>query len=611
MVQGHPNSRRFVPALALALALVASATLAGIGAAVAGAAGPALKPFSDCDPLRDYLRDHRRQVRIADRYAPGVALEDSAGAPGASAPQASAPAAPPSQSGTNVQEQGVDEPDLVKTDGETIFAIAGDELHAVDASSGTPAEIGSLKLPERAEEGAFPEEFELLLAGDRALVLATSYAAEPRTLLAEIDVSDPTSMRTLNTMSVEGNYVSARLSGATARVVVSATPELPVAERGHGRAWLPSATVRDRVAGERSRSRLFGCQQVSRAKRFSGVGMLSVLTLDLNRGLPEVDADVVMSSGEIVYGSPESLYVATSRWVSPEASAERLSSVDTEIHKFDVADPAATEYVASGRVEGYMLSQWSMSEHEGVLRVASTTEPPWVEDAPRGKSESFVTSLVSDAGRLVEVGRLGGLGEDERIYAVRFIGELGYVVTFREVDPLYVVDLADPTAPALLGELKVPGYSAYLHPVGEGLLLGVGQAANESTGATTGVQVSLFDVSDPANPVRRDVESLGPDSYSEIEYDHHAFFHAPERQLAVVPFESYAADGYAPSAAGLRVDLAAADPIARIADASHGTAYRAQIRRTIAVGDRVFTLSEKGVAVHDPASFTRLGFAAF
>jgi hypothetical protein len=337
--------------------------------------------------------------------------------------------------------------------------------------------------------------------------------------------------------------------------------------------------------------------------------MLTVLTIDLARGLPAVDADAVLSSGEIVYASPSSLYVATERWLGDDPSAERVSAVDTQIHRFDASDPVATTYLASGSVEGFMLSQWSMSERQGVLRVASTTSPPWGDRGPRQPSQSFITTLALDGASLAPVGRIGGLGEGEQIYAVRFIGEIAYVVTFRQVDPLHIVDLSDPTAPVALGELEVPGYSAYLHPVGDGLLLGVGQDADDR-GTTRGVQVSLFDVSDPGRPRRLDVESLGRDTSSEVESDHHAFLYAPEHRLAVIPIESYADSGFY-GAAALRVDAQAADPIARFAMLSDGASYGARIRRALTVGGRLLTTSGRGIAAYDPETLAPLAFIAF
>ncbi len=281
----------------------------------------------------------------------------------------------------------------------------------------------------------------------------------------------------------------------------------------------------------------------------------------------------------------------------------------TQIHRFDVSDPDSTSYVATGAVEGFMLSQWSMSEHEGVLRVASTTSPPWTQGGAVGESESFVTTLAAAGDRLLEVGQVGGIGRGEQIYAVRFIGDAGYVVTFRQVDPLYTLDLSDAAEPRVVGELKIPGYSAYLHPVGDGLLLGIGQNAN-SDGITTGVQVSLFDVSDPAAPARLSHVGLGSGTYTEVEYDHHAFTYVAESGLAVFPLEDWdstAAGFY--GAAGVRVDPAGA--LTRTERTAHGAGYNASIRRSLVVDGRLFTVSAKAIAEHDPATLDQLALTRF
>jgi hypothetical protein len=608
-------------ALTAGLAISAAAVL-GTPADDAAARAPAaakLSAFGSCDSLRGYLRRHRAAVRSGPLTGPPIgAAEDGL----ETAPAADAPAAPPS--GTNVQEQGVDEPDIVKASGETIFALAGDRLRTASTVAGTPAVLDSVVLPGGAG-AVYGEDRELLVAGQRALVISRTYGPppaptpvtgdaiappegygyEPRTLLTELDVSDPSAIRVLATMRVEGSYVSARLTGATARVVVSAYPGVPLADRGQGRAWLPRAVLRDAAAAGPSRSRLVRCDDVRRPKRFSGATMLSVLTIDLERGLPAIDTDAVMTGGETVYASPSSLYVATERWHDGGTAAELPAGVTTAIHRFDTSDPRSTAYAGSGTVDGYMLSQWSMSEHDGVLRVASTSSPPWVGGGAE-QSQSFVTTLVPGDDRLVEVGKLDGIGRGEQIYAVRFIGPSGYVVTFRQVDPLHVIDLADPADPRLAGELEIPGYSTYLHPIGPGLLLGIGQDA-DANGATSGAQASLFDVSDPANPVRTDQVSLGADSSTEVESDHHAFTWADEHDLAVVPVASWAGTGFQ-GAVGIRAGAGGLELTERT---SHGAGPDDAIRRTLAIGGVLYTVSARGIAVHDPATLERLAFTPF
>ncbi len=169
-----------------------------------------------------------------------------------------------------------------------------------------------------------------------------------------------------------------------------------------------------------------------------------------------------------------------------------------------------------------------MSEYNGDLRVATTTEGFDFGE----QSESAVTVLRPNGEDLETISSVGGLGKTEQIRSVRFIDDTAYVVTFRQTDPLYVIDLSDPANPVLDGELKIPGYSAYLHPVGDGLLLGVGQDATEE-GRTLGTQLSLFDVSDPTNPQQIDTLPIG--GSSEVEWDHKAFLYWPEDGTIVLP----------------------------------------------------------------------------
>jgi uncharacterized secreted protein with C-terminal beta-propeller domain len=321
--------------------------------------------------------------------------------------------------------------------------------------------------------------------------------------------------------------------------------------------------------------------------------MLSIVTLNLDRGLWQQDSDGVMTDAQTVYGSAKHLYVATQRWIDPNTPASDLPpGTTTLISRFDVTDPDRTSYEGSGSVQGYLLNQYSLSEQDGDLRVASTTEPVWWNGAQQEPSRSMVTVLRRGAGGvLARIGQVDGLGHGQRIYSVRFAGDMGYVVTFRQVDPLYVVDLSDPANPRVRGELELLGYSAYLHPVGPGRLLGVGQDATPE-GRLKGAQVSLFDVSDPSAPKLLDQQPLG--GSSEVEYDPHAFLYWGPRKLALLPLQS--------SVVGLRVTEALA---------AAGRIEHAGARRALVVGGRVYTISDAGVMGSDLDSFGRLSFVAF
>jgi uncharacterized secreted protein with C-terminal beta-propeller domain len=631
--------------LALILAVPALAAVAVLVGGIGGptqpaAAGVRLYPFGDCAELLAYVKPRAlAQVQPwglgwgGKRWAVGDALFSSA-------PRAMTPGT--DFSTTNVQEEGVDEPDLVKTDGDHLFVVRGRQLFSVDVRFGKPEQLDLLRLTGWSQE--------ILLSGDRLLVLANDqgvymtandhgwFPYSGKTTLTEVDVSDPSALRVVRTLSFDGGYVSARLTGSTARVVTTAQmpqrlrftmPEGPqgridekaalalnrrAIEESQARDWLPRLTVKDAQGEKLSERALVDCADIRRPPTYSGLELLSVLTIDLTRDLEPVDTDSVVASGSTVYASTDNLYVATQPWAVQPLALEGTGGqgappkATTAIHKFAIDDPKETAYRGSGKVDGYLLSQWAMSEHEGVLRVASTEEPSWWSSEANVPSQSAVTTLREDGDKLVEIGRVGGLGKGERIYAIRFIGELGYVVTFRQVDPLYVLDLSEPKRPRVRGELKIRGYSAYLHPLGDDLLLGVGQDASVE-GVTKGTQLSIFEVSDPGSPRRLHRLALGP-SYSEAEWDHHAFLYWPRERMVVLPLDQYGEQGgYFGGAVAFRAER---DGLAELARVNHPTGqYGSTVRRSLVVGDTLYTVGDAGVKATALGSFAERGWLPF
>lgn len=588
-----------------------------------------LVAFSSCPDLLKYSKSQAARFVGPYGLGGGVALK---GAPADAAREAT-PAQGVDFSGTNVQEEGVDEPDIVKTNGNTLFAAANGKLNAVDVSGAKPRLVDTLKL----DAG---QSHELLLHGDRLLVLSRGgYWAEPlpamasrlmpyapsRSVVAEIDVSKPSALRLVRTLTLDGAYVAARLVGGSVRIVAtSQVPStLPFAQPKNGTkeelaaaskrnraviassrvgSWLPSYRIARPGATPRKHA-LVQCRNVRRPVGFSGLGMLTVLTVDLAKGLEPVDSVAVMTDGRIVYASPESLYVATERWAdrpTPERPTQVKQGVSTSIHKFDISSPVKTEYRGSGEVSGYLLSQWSLSEYRGVLRVVSMESPAWW--GAGGETESFLTTLRQRDGALVQAGRVGELGKGERVYAVRFAGDVGYVVTFKQIDPLFTLDLSVPEKPRVLGELKIPGYSAYLHPIGEDLLLGIGQEVSDE-GRPLGTQLSLFDVADLRKPTRLHHQPLGP-GWSEAESDHHAFLFWPKTGLVVIPFEQRAV-GYRVSRAG------GISAVGKIDHEVGKLTYAPGIRRSLVVRNAVLTVSDAGVKSSSLTTLAELGWSAF
>jgi Beta propeller domain len=573
---------------------------------------PRLTAFPSCSALLQYAKSHAAPFVTASgigRAAP----------PGVSVGAATATAGTSTDySTTNVQEPGVDEPDLVKTNGATLFAVENGELEAVRVGNGPPKLLDTLTLTEGWSR-------DLLLDGDRLLVLSrgggwvTPLSAQPaamiaplptQTTLTEVNVSDPSHLKVSGTLTIDGAYLDARQIGGSIRLVTSTSlPEaLPfvadsaakneaIVASSRASAWLPSYRL-----GKRAQRPLVQCRSVRRPATFSGLGMLTVTTLDLATGLKPVDATGIMTDGRIVYASPSRLYVTTESWTArpmPATPIKSPSDAATQIHAFDISNPDRTRYVGSGTVPGYLLDQWSLSENDDVLRVVSTTSPAyWSTTGGR----SFVTTLRASGGALQQVGQLGGLDKDERVYAVRMLGDVGYVVTFRQVDPLTVLDLHDPAHPAVTGELELPGYSAYLHPISAGLLLGIGQDVDAASNEPSGTQVSLFDVSDPRHPSRLAHASLGR-GWSAAESDHHAFLYWPATGLVVVPFGQ--------QAVALHVTGSGIRELRRIVQSQAHQAQLPEIDRSVVVGSRLLTVSAAGVAANGLTNLAPMGFAAF
>lgn len=599
----------------------------------------ALVQFDACESFLDYVISHGVDIVGPYGFDSGfwgraVFDEATAATTAAGAEAAEADGGGASFSETNVQVEGVDEPDMVKTDGERIVLMSEGTLIVVDVTGEEPVETGRLRVGDMGVHSLF-------VSGDKALLfgsvwgegpipfaetdIAIAPVQTPTVQIIEVDISgDPEVVRT---MSIDGTFVSGRMIDDSVRLVLTSTPigfdwtypegsglraEREAVEENRDIVrnstednWIPYYIVSDADGNVTAEGTLFDCERASHPDEFSGLDMLSVVTIDLGNGLDVIDATGVLARGDTIYSSADNLYVATQNWETwiwrqTGREDERPEGPTTDIHKFDVSSPASTEYLASGTVDGYLLNQFAMDEHEGMLRVASTTTPDWWGSGP--DSESRITVLGEERGALAPVGTVTGLGKTEQIYSVRFMGDVGYVVTFRQTDPLYTVDLSDPRNPQVIGELKVPGYSAYLHPVGEGLLMGIGQDATEE-GMIQGTQVSVFDVSDISDPVRLDTHTLSEGSGSQVEYDHHAFLYW--EGLAMVPVQQWWWDERTETesafmgAVGLRV--ADDGTLREVATVIHpdgegkNADWRAQIVRTVVVDDSVYTISAKGI----------------
>ena len=593
------------------------------------------------DPAATWLEAEEREAsprRSSSAEADADMADFSAAfaAPATTAAQSRAPSPAGSSlaegadySGTNVQVEGVDEADIVKTDGLRIIGISGSgELWVADVTRPVPRLRGRLTL----RDGDF---LELYLDGDRVFVIGNSSVglnppgsgglyssrtqgdtegetAEDAVVITEVDISDLDNPRVMRHLRVEGRYVSSRSADGYARVVVSSPPDdlgfvRPSRQSNLSEAssqrfnqlliqesaldqWLPNYNLHAANGETISRGQLLDCDKVYAPSMFSGFNQVSVLSFATGKSLRLRDAASTMADGNMVYASAANLYVSQTM----DDFGAGWQDAGTAIHKFSLSASGSVNYEASGAVVGSPLSQYAFHEYDGRLFVA-TTSGEW------SSSESFVTVLEDDGRALKQVGKVGDLGRGEDIYAVRYIADKAYVVTFRQTDPLYVIDLSDPIDPTTEGELKITGYSAYLHPVGEDLLLGVGREAT-NRGRVTGAKVSLFDVSDPADPRTLDTLVLEGGS-SEVEWDARAFLWWEPKELAVVPIS----DWNSSTALALRVNADARRPkIEQIARITHDRGSNSrEILRSMVIRDDLWTLSSNYLQANDLDTLNR------
>ena len=520
--------------------------------------------FDDCETLLDYLHEEysarvgpwgfdgggwfgpvRRTGGDDMEMAEEAMAADSGASQAVSTTVTSAPVEGVDFSGTNVQEAGVDEADIVKTDGQRIFTLSSGRLVVVDAAS--RSRLGEVVVAEGWGR-------ELFIDGNSLLLITRSHSDAPdgsETVIQRIDVSGG-APEVVETLNVQGNYISARSVGGTARVILRYDPQWnfpfvypqteaaeSVAEEANRAAvlnstlddWLPRYTVGS--ADSSTGSLMVPCGDVHAPSLFSGFGVTTVMSVPIDGDFDPSESTAVMAPGDTVYASVGSLYVATTRWVDSDTFSDDDEWQDawrqrrTSVHRFDIT-AAEANYEASGEVLGVIRNQFSLSEHNGYLRVVTTVGGPSGDE-----SESHVRVLSTDGDVLAEIGSVGNIGRGEQVQSVRFVGGVGYVVTFRQIDPFYTIDLSDPANPTIVGELKIPGFSSYLHPISDTLVLGVGSDADDD-GRITGAKVSLFDVSDLAAP--REVATwTAPDGWNDVGWDHRAFLWWAPESLAVIP----------------------------------------------------------------------------
>lgn len=615
----------------------------------------ALVTFRSCSELETYIQDTAvLQMRDGIRSYRYVLSE----AVPAASPTDTAGKAAPDHSETTAQVAGVDEADFVKTDGNRVFYIVGRRLLVLRSWPANETKIVSTTQIE-----GYPTE--MFLSGDKLVVFSRTpswtydpsvaipydrsywydwYGYSDATKVTVFDVTSDTPIAK-NEYYLGGSYASSRRIGSVVRLVLSASLRWPdiawyldtrsadeaandaalAALKDENEAkirawplekWLPKSTTA--VNGVK-RDVTPECMKYHKPTAGARLGLATVATLDLEH--PEIlDLTTVVSEVGQIYANLDSLYIASPQWWWGRSSADANAPLPhTWLHKFSLAQPDRTSYLGSGGVPGTLIDQYSMDESDGFLRVA-TNVTDWSNGWQNPKTENRVYVLAEKDGELAQVGATPPIAPGERIYSSRFAGTKGFVVTYRQIDPLFTLDLSNPTDPRVVGELSIPGVSTYIQPLDENHLLTVGMdtVSDPATGAElrNGVALQVFDVSDMAHPTLTAKATVGTrHGYSEALWDPKAFNYFAKTGVLAIPFTDWipgANDFWGTFVSQLKLfHIDAAGKIDPLGAIDHRDLYQQwnetvwywwyepYIRRSVQIESFVYSFSYAGVKVND------------
>jgi hypothetical protein len=567
-------------------------------------------------------------------------------------------------SGTNNQEHGVDEADFVKTDGYHIYSLNGNRVHIM----GVP-QFGQLTAESVTNVEGHPRQMLLDSANNKLVVfsqvdahsLPEGHPLRPvlgntddsgswywripwLTKITVLDIANKNQPSLVREVFYEGWYQTARkvdssirMSGysliepalmwnwwsiynqngnnkqATKNAVAQLINDLSLSD------LIPSIYVR-MPNGHFETNSLSenACRSFYRPTDSHARGLSSIISFDLLGDSLHWDADHIVSNWATFYSSQDRLILAEPAhdwwwfwWYQDDPD-------QMNIHSFDISVPGQTFYEGSGRVNGMIVDQFSLDEEQGAIRVAATTGMwgRWwrTDDSEPEPIMNHVYVLEDQGSYLSTVGHVGGIAPGERIMSSRFQGDKGYLVTFEQIDPLFTLDLSDNTNPHVVGELKVPGFSTYLHPIDGGKLLSIGVDGTNRWRT----QVSMFDVSDFANPTLQSALPVEADNswgWSEALYDHKAFQYWAPKGLLAIPQSTYQqvydnVNGYTTYRYLSNLVLVNVDPNGALTEKGRidHTPYYSEdpyawwsyvdIRRSIFMGDYVYAISDKAITAH-------------
>jgi uncharacterized secreted protein with C-terminal beta-propeller domain len=592
-----------------------------------------LKQFSHCDELKSYLISTNEQQNTLIDYTLTLPVDSPTTDNGSE--QAVSQPAVNSVTGTNNQVAGVDEADFVKTSGDYTYLLSGGYLVILQTwPADQTQELSRTEIDGTPRTLFFHDDIVLVVSDltqqsypqyEDSLAVDIAPRINQMTKVTLLQVSDPRQPTLIRETVFESDYVDARKIGQQVYLVVRAqldlNPVLDDPDNVEIDELLPvqSDNTAPSTNAQPTTSVICGCDAIYRPETANGTGTTTILSFDLANPLAEIPRQSVLGNSNMVYANQENLYIASVEdsnwlWLSVVDGAEEEPTPSTTIHKFSLQ--SSLQYLASGRVEGHLLNQFAMDEYQGALRLVTTEQTWWTAADP----ENRLFVMEQSGSQLVERAQLDGLGKPgESVYAVRFDQDRGYLVTFEQIDPLITLDLSDADNPRVAGELEVPGFSSYLHPIEGDMILAIGHDTD-----TNGIKLSLFDISDFSQPVLLNEHLVGAGSYSEAAYNHHAFTWFEQERMLAIPVTHW--NSSTPEAVfdtndifnGLELfRVSAQQGIEPYASIDHDIFYQNQtnsrwlypegIRRSFFVSDEamnsyIYSISERGLLVNDLTS---------
>ena len=489
----------------------------------------------DYKEIKKCIKEYNKQM-ARDNNSMAIGMYESASSSDAASAESSNVSDTGAYSDTNLRENGVGEADIVKTDGKNIYTLCRSVVTITAIDNGSMEKLASIEQDaERYVEDIYVQDDKLVLFGTLGRQVGNSEDSEAydgyyenNTYVQVYDISDPSNPKEIGNMEQSGGYNTSRIVDGYVYVLSQFHP------------YEDNVTARDLWYIPEVQGKSIEAENIYMPQEAEGNEYTIITAFSLDNPSEKTDSKAVFGYSDVCYVSENNIYITSNYYEDSDVSR-------TLIRKISYTDGKLVG-VAQTKIKGMLNDSFSIDEYEGNLRLVTTIDGIYSNDdimplnETADKTEKAVAENVKDAvpgtnslyvlnDKLEIIGSIHNLAKDETIYSARFMGDTGYFVTYRQVDPLFSVDLSDPENPKILGELKIPGFSEYLHPYGDGKLLGIGMDVSEDGFTTEGVKLSMFNVTDPSNVTEENKYTIEESYGTDVGYNYKGVFVDVQKNL--------------------------------------------------------------------------------